>query len=114
MNRETLIAAGVDYDQGVERFADRASLYEEYLGKFFDGSTMESLRQMLLDGNRDAAFDLTHDLKGAVGNLSITKLYQDICAMVEALRVGGIDDKVWQLYDQALKQYQTVEAAVRA
>lgn len=114
MNRETLIAAGIDYDQGVERFAGRAALYEKYLKKLFDDDIMGTFTQQLRAGDMNAAFRAAHDLKGLTGNLAINDLFRAISALVEALRRGDSQENIKRIYEYALSLYETAETAVRA
>jgi hypothetical protein len=37
-------------------------------------------------GDLDRSFGIVHNLKGSVGNLSLTPLYRPICEMTELLR----------------------------
>lgn len=90
MNRQALMDAGIDYDEGVDRFAGNVAIYEKYLQKFFEGTQMDELEQQLLGSEGAAAFRTAHGIKGTAGNLSISRYYQTICALVELLRP---DDK---------------------
>ena len=86
MNRDKLIAAGIDYDEGVERFGGNPAIFEKYLVKFFSTGYMEKIEQELNNGDFSGAFRTTHDLKGVTGNLSLNRCYQAICALTEQLR----------------------------
>ena len=113
MTRESLIEAGIDYDQGVHRFAGRAQIFEKYLLIFFDGNMMDTLRGQLQTGSYELAFHTAHDLKGATGNLSLTALYKTICQMVEILRTGMDDGTLSLLFEQAAAQYALAEKSVK-
>jgi len=46
----------------------------------------EKLRAAVDAGDLDAAFEAAHALKGVLGNLSLTPLYEPVSAMTELLR----------------------------
>lgn len=91
MNRDKLIQAGVDYDEGVMRFGGNTAAFEKYLARFFTGGYMEQIERQLEAGDIAAAFRTTHDLKGATGNLSMNRCYHAICVLTEKLRPQNPD-----------------------
>lgn len=113
MNREKLIHAGIDYDGGVHRFAGKPAIYEKYLMKFFAHNELPALRQALVDGDYDAAFRTAHNMKGGAGNLSITALFDTICALVDALRAGIQDASLLEMCTEAERLYDAAYKAVK-
>ncbi|MDD2967340.1 MAG: Hpt domain-containing protein [Desulfovibrionaceae bacterium] len=109
MNKEKLIAAGIDYNEGVARFSDHAMLYEKYLGKFLQSPLMEQLEQQLTKGAISEAFHTAHDLKGASGNLSMNAYYEKICELTECLRHG--DNNYTPIFTQLKKLYAAIKEA---
>lgn len=91
MNREKLIQAGVDYDEGVERFGGNSAIFEKYLARFFADAYMDKIERQLEAGDIAGAFRATHDLKGVTGNLSMNHCYQAICVLTERLRTQEQD-----------------------
>jgi len=113
MNREKLIRAGIDYDQGVNRFAGKAQLYEKYLVKMFDNDILSVLCTQLEGKDYTGAFRSAHDLKGTSGNLSINEFYHTICEIVEQLRGGNPDEKTVRIQlDKAKSLYNAAKEAV--
>lgn len=113
MNREALIRAGIDYDDGVHRFAGKPAVYEKYLLKYFEVSELPPLYQALKAEDYDAAFRAAHNIKGGAGNLSVTAYYTKICQLVEALRAGVRDGTLLTLYGEAEALYQAAQKAVK-
>ncbi len=111
MNRDKLIRAGVDYDEGVERFGGNPAVFEKYLAKFFAGGYMELIEQQLEAGDIAAAFRTTHDLKALAGNLSINHCYQAICALTEQLRSQDPDVDYAKELSLARSWYDKARAA---
>lgn len=114
MNREKLIQAGVDYDEGVERFGGNSAVFEKYLAKFFAGGYLEQIEKQLAAGDIADAFRATHDLKALAGNLSINHCYQAICALTEQLRSQRPDADYAKELSQAKLWYDRARAAAEA
>ena len=60
MDIAKLKEAGIDYDEGLKRFANREDLYEKYLGKFPDDPAMSQLEAFLAEKNYAEAFKCAH------------------------------------------------------
>lgn len=86
MNREKLIEAGVDYDDGVERFCGKPEIYEKYLKKFFQSGLLSAVESRLASGDISGAFRATHDLKSSAGSFSLSRCYTAVCTLTEQLR----------------------------
>ncbi len=86
MNREKLISAGIDYDDGVNRFSGMPQVYEKFLKKFFASYTLDELEKQIEAGDIAEAFKTAHAIKGAAGNMSVKLFYDKLCMLVELLR----------------------------
>lgn len=93
MNRDKLIAAGVNYDEGVNRFGGVKELFEKYLLMFFDERLIDKIEKEMDENNFVSAASTVHALKGESGNLSVTKLYENTCILMELLRNNPAPDK---------------------
>jgi HPt (histidine-containing phosphotransfer) domain-containing protein len=90
MDAEKLKKAGVNYDEGLGRFAGKVPLYEKYILKFLDDPSFSQLREAMERQDYEAAFQCAHTLKGVSGNLSFNVFYRHLSEFVELLR-GGAD-----------------------
>ena len=90
MNRYKLSKAGINANEGIARFSGRAELYEKFLYQFPQDENFSLLCAAIRQQDVKAAFIAAHSLKGIAGNLSLTKLYEDLCPLVEQLRAGSL------------------------
>ena len=86
MDREKCINAGIDYDQGVNRFMGNKELYEKYALKFLDDQTFAALVDAMKSKDVEQAFAQAHTLKGVAVNLSFNEFLSKVIPVVEALR----------------------------
>ena len=56
------------------------------VGMALQDANFEKLKDAIEAGDLDAAFDAAHALKGVMGNVSLTNLFEPVCAMTEDLR----------------------------
>ncbi|HAN59044.1 MAG TPA: Hpt domain-containing protein [Erysipelotrichaceae bacterium] len=90
MNREYLITLGIDYDDGLNRFVGNKDMYEKFLLSFKDDPSYAQMLTAIEAKDAKAAFNAAHSLKGLSGNLSMKKLYERVCVLVEELREGDL------------------------
>lgn len=86
---EELKSLGVDTDDALVRFMDNSALYERMLKKLPKVIEDAPVMPYVESGDLDTALSNAHTLKGVVGNLSITPLYNNYTEMVSLFR----DDK---------------------
>ena len=67
-----------------------------------DDSGIETLKAAIAQKDLKAAFDAAHGLKGSLGNLALSPLYDPIAEMTELLRVETDTD-----YSGYLKEIET-------
>lgn len=112
MNVEKMRMAGIDYEQGVNRFAGKASMYENFLLKFQNDPNYEIMMEKIQQNNLPEAFKAAHALKGVAGNLSLNRLYERTSELVEALRhekteeVGMLSQRVTESYEETMAALQ--------
>jgi HPt (histidine-containing phosphotransfer) domain-containing protein len=95
MDIKGLERAGIDYEEGLERFMGDADLYQMVLRSFLDDGCLERARTAFDARDADGLFSCAHETKGSAGNASMTDLYRAACALVETLRAGRfVDDEV--------------------
>ncbi|MDD3796358.1 MAG: Hpt domain-containing protein [Lachnospiraceae bacterium] len=113
MNREKMQAIGIDYDEGVKRFAGHTNLYEKFVIKFIDDPSYQALIQAMDADDVENAFRAAHTLKGIAGNLSFHCITEPLTPMVEALRTGNLE-AAKEKYPALKSEYEKVCACIRA
>lgn len=89
MDKEKLVKAGIDYDDGVTRLMGNAQIYEQFLEMFVNDESFSELQKAMAEKDYDKAFTEAHTLKGVTGNLSMKKLYDELVVFVDQLRNGA-------------------------
>lgn len=89
---------GADYTSTMERFLYNESMYLRFLDMLFQDDNLQKLEMFLVQGDVKGAFEAAHTLKGVVGNMGLTPLYNVICIIVEPLRAGEIRNDYMDLY----------------
>ena len=112
MDKDTLIAANVDYENGIKRFAGNAALYEKYLLKFRDDLHYEAAKTAYEAGDFDTLLKEAHTLKGVAGTLGLTDIYQTCSNIVTALRSERAE-QVPQLFQLLQHAYEKTMNVVR-
>lgn len=92
MNKLELYNIGIDTKSGIARFNDNEELYKKWLYSFLNDKNYENMLNAINAKNVKDAFNYAHTLKGILGNLSINRLYEDICPLVEELRDGNLNN----------------------
>ena len=80
---EKLNSFGADTTDGLERCFGNESLYLKLVTTIPEDSTITLLAA---EKNLDGAFEAAHALKGVLGNLSLTPLYEIAVEITELLR----------------------------
>ena len=83
---DELRALGADVESGLSRCVGNEALYLKLVGMGLGDAKFEELGAALNAGNLDKAFELCHALKGVIGNLALTPLYEALSDMTEKLR----------------------------
>lgn len=105
---ENLKKYGANVDEALQRCVGNEALYLKLVDCFLSQNAFPDLKDALAKGDLEAAFHVAHSLKGVVGNLSLTPLYDVIYNMTELLRNRQkIDyqpyiDKYEKLYSELL------------
>lgn len=86
MNIDVLEKAGINYQEGLKRFAGKSALYEKYLLRFGQEPTFDQLKKAMAQEDYEEAFKAAHTMKGIVGNLSLNEFFELLKPFVEELR----------------------------
>ena len=84
--REIFEVYGADYNSTMARFMGNEAMYLKFLDMLFKDDNLEKLGTALGQQDYEAAFAAAHTLKGVVGNMGLTPLFNAVCAIVEPLR----------------------------
>ena len=83
---EELKELGVRADEGIDRFGGDADLYVELMEDVVAEIEAHEVLSCFESGDLDTALANAHCLKGALGNMCISPLYEDYEAIVRNLR----------------------------
>ena len=86
MNIEDLAAYGANVEEGVSRCVGNEGLYLRLVESVKDDAHFAALETAIAEGRLDDAFEEAHGLKGSLGNLSLTPLYEPMVEITELLR----------------------------
>ncbi|MBE5845002.1 MAG: Hpt domain-containing protein [Butyrivibrio sp.] len=79
---------GADTKEGLARCLDDEEFYLDLIPEALDRTRYEEIEKHLNENNLSAAFEAAHALKGVVGNLALTPIYEPVSEMTELLRSG--------------------------
>lgn len=97
-----LRAYGADIEDAMARLLNDETLYAECIRLLLEDSAFYKLETAMEHSLYEEAFNQAHTLKGVLGNLGLTPLYQSACSLVDALRA--------QEYPLAQERYQVFQA----
>ncbi len=83
---ENLRKYGANVDEGLQRCVNNEQLYLTLVNRFLDQNTFPDLKAAIESRDLEKAFHISHSLKGVIGNLSLSPLYDIIYQMTELLR----------------------------
>ena len=79
---------GCDTTGALKRMLDDEEFYLECLSSVEQDVNFANLGAALEQKKVEEAFDCAHALKGVLGNLGLTPMYEKTCELVEPLRKG--------------------------
>lgn len=82
---------GANVDEAMQRFMNNGALYEKMLKKLPNMMHGTQVMEAIEAGNVEGAIEIAHSLKGVLGNLSITPLYEAYTDIVTLLRQNDTD-----------------------
>jgi HPt (histidine-containing phosphotransfer) domain-containing protein len=109
---QKLMLYGADTVRALERFGGNLQVYRECIALFVSGDSFARLKGALLSGNTADAFDISHAMKGAAGNLGLTPMLDAISEIVEPLRGGAAPDLSAET-DELERQRKQLEEMVK-
>ncbi|WP_022762893.1 Hpt domain-containing protein [Butyrivibrio sp. AD3002] len=79
---------GADTKEGLARCLDDEEFYLDLIPEALERERYEELQELLEKKDIPAAFEAAHALKGVLGNLALTPIYEPASEMTEILRTG--------------------------
>lgn len=86
MTLESLKAYGANTDEGLNRCMNNEAFYLRMVGMALKDRNFDALETAVKAEDARAAFEAAHALKGSIGNVALTPIYEPICALTELLR----------------------------
>ena len=83
---EALRSYGANVDEGLARCMGNEQLYLRLVNVVFDDPAFGKLYEAMDSGDLKGAFESAHALKGVLGNLSLTPLYEAVAQLTDDLR----------------------------
>ncbi len=101
---------GANTEEGIARCMGNEQFYLKLVATVPGQKEFDVLREKASAGDLDAAFEAAHALKGVLGNLSITPLYDKVCEITELLR-AKTDTDYSGLIEEITALQETLKAA---
>ena len=86
MTLDDLIAFGANVDEGLSRCMGNEAFYLRLVETVKADEGFDKLKAAIDENRLHDAFEAAHALKGSLGNLAITPLYEPVCEITELLR----------------------------
>lgn len=83
---EDLKNFGADTEEGLGRCFGKEDFYIRLVGMIPDDPNFDTLAEKIKAGDLQGSFEAAHALKGVLGNLSLTPIYEPVSEMTELLR----------------------------
>lgn len=110
--RQQLEECGADVETTLKRFMNNDAIYQKFLGKFPNDPNYANLGTNLETGAFEEAYKCAHALKGVVGNLGLTPIYEKVSTLVEELRNKAAEEvdaaranELWQGIKKVYEQF---------
>ena len=83
---------GANTDEALTRCMGNEGFYFKLIGKAVEDKNFDALEEAIAAHDLDAAFDAAHSLKGVMGNLALTPIYEPVYEITELLRARSEAD----------------------
>ena len=99
---DSLKEYGADVETGLARCLNNEQFYLMLVQRATVEDGFDVLKNALESGDFNTAFEVAHSLKGVIGNLALTPIYEPVCALTDLLRDRSACDYA-DLLDQILE-----------
>lgn len=93
MTDEKYREIGLDVASARQRFLGNRELYEKFLFRFPEDQNFAKIMEAVESSQIEEAFNAAHTLKGVCGNLSLSKLYEEVSKITERFRAEQMPEK---------------------
>ncbi len=100
---DALRGFGADTDRGLATCMGNEALYLRLVSSVSSEKSFDDLSSAIKAGDLDSAFEAAHALKGVLGNLSLTPLYEKASEITEFLR-NKTDTDYGKLLDELMSK----------
>ena len=109
LTAEKLRAYGADVEDGLMRCMNDEAFYLQMVNMAVGDAGFERLEKAVESGEIPRIFEAAHALKGMLGNLALTPLFQPVSEMTELARAGSEADYA-SLWDGIAARLRTLQA----
>lgn len=89
---EKLEELGIDTKEGMMRCMNNEVFFFKMISMAISNEYFETLGKALEENDMDTAFEAAHALKGVIGNLALSPIYNPLSEMTELLRARKAAD----------------------
>jgi HPt (histidine-containing phosphotransfer) domain-containing protein len=94
----------VDLNDSLKRVMGNTKLYVKLLGKFKDGTNLNTLEAALTAGDMEKAQSEAHTIKGVAGNLSFIELYKQSLELETQIKARSVNPGQLEAVKDAFSQ----------
>lgn len=103
---------GADTSEGLARCMNNEEFYLKMVGMGIADERFETIKDVLEQKDLDTAFEMAHALKGVLGNLALTPIYEPMSEMTELLRAKNADADYLSYYTEMKGQLDKLKALI--
>ncbi len=107
---DSLKEYGANTAEGLSRCFNNEDFYLKLVHMGMADPSFERLKDAVASGNAVQAFEACHALKGSMGNLALTPIYEPACALTEQLRGAKEMGDVSALYGRIMQAVERLRA----
>ena len=103
---------GADTSEGLARCMSNEDFYLKMVGMGIGDERFETIKDVLEKKDWDAAFEMAHALKGVLGNLALTPIYEPMSEMTELLRAKDTNADYLSYYTEMKGQLDKLKGMI--
>ena len=107
---DSLRTYGANVSEGLARCMNNEAFYLRMVNLALTDANFDRLKSAMDAGDARAAFEAAHALKGSIGNVSLTPIYEPVCQLTELLRGMSVPVDGGALVDEVMAQLDKARA----